>query len=127
MVVPSTFDPKMMKFRMRFWSNNPIDLIDTKGGSEWQLYDAGADSVLTQNEPKSMPVEVVPVERVEVPSQQQSTGRLNVMTRVDPLKPQPLNLQEDMTLLAKASWKVGAPIPDVWQHGQDPIRSIRRH
>ena len=119
MVVPSTFDPKMMKFRMRFWSNNPIDLIDTKGGSEWQLYDAGADSVLTQNEPKSMPVEIVPVERVEVPSQQQSTGRLNVMTRVDPLKPQPLNLQEDMTLLAKASWKVGAPIPDVWQHGQD--------
>jgi len=40
-VVPSSRDPRTsMQFSMRFESNQPINLVDAKGGSEWYIFDA---------------------------------------------------------------------------------------
>jgi hypothetical protein len=120
-IVPTTFDPCMMKFRMRFWSNNPIELIDTKGGSEWQLFDASDDALNTQNAPIPMPQVAVPEERAPPPLPGVSPNAAqNVMMKYSREHVQSAGmLQADMEQVGKSSWKVGDTIPEKWQHGKD--------
>ena len=120
-IVPSTFSPKEMKFRMRIWaSKSTIALMDTKGGSEWSIYDASDDSIMSQTQPKDMPSIRVPEEAPTQESVQvRGASQQNCIPKADPKKAQSLFLEQDISALGKATWKVGEAISDVWTHGQD--------
>ena len=65
-IVPTTFDPKQMKFHMRFWANNKIKLVDTMGGRDFSIFDASGDGL---NKSAGVPLsgsegQIVPVEQV---------------------------------------------------------------
>jgi len=34
-----------MPFRMRFWSKEKIDLVDTQGGRDWQIFDGSLQQI----------------------------------------------------------------------------------
>jgi len=120
-IVPTTFDPCMMKFRMRFWSNNPIELVDTKGGSEWQLFDARDDALGQQSAPIPMARALVEEERAPPPLPGVAPNApQNVIPKFSREHAQTAGmLSGEMMQVAKASWKVGDLVPEKWQHGQD--------
>ena len=120
-IVPTTFDPAMMKFRMRFWSSNLIELVDTKGGAEWQLFDACDDALGRQAAPMPMSQAVVPEERAPPPIPGvPSNAPQNVIPKFSREHAQTAGaLVHDMNAVGKSSWKVGDTVPDKWQHGTD--------
>ena len=123
-VVPATFDPCMMKFRMRFWSNNPIELVDTKGGAEWQIFDA-ADDALNQNSPLPMSQEIIPKERAPPPAPgMPASTTQNVIVRQTRDHAATSTsaagvLGDDIAKVGKATWKVGELVPEKWKLGLD--------
>jgi hypothetical protein len=44
-VVPCTQEPVEMSFYMRFWSKEPIELIDTRGGKDWKIANGSVDQI----------------------------------------------------------------------------------
>jgi len=120
-IVPTTFEPCKMKFRMRFWSSNPIDLIDTKGGSEWQIFDASLDSLSAQDAPMPTPSVVVPEERAPPPLPGVAANATqNVIVKHTREQARfSGSLSSDLEAVGKANWKVGDVIPEKWAHGQD--------
>ena len=116
MIVPTTFDPTMMKFRMRFWSNNPIELIDTKGGADFKIFDASGDSISTQDAPLKAPREVVPEERAPPPLPGLSASSVqNVIVPEKGGTSCAGILGADLSVLGKGSWKVGECFPERWK------------
>jgi hypothetical protein len=64
-IVPTTFDPKLMKFHMRFWADNEITVTDTMGGRDFAIFDASEDGLHKQAVPLSDGAgQIVPVEQV---------------------------------------------------------------
>ena len=120
-IVPTTFDPCLMKFRMRFWSNTPIELIDTKGGAEWQIFDASEDSITTQGNPLPTPSVVIPEERAPPPLPGvAANASQNVIPKYSREHAQfGGSISGDLEAVGKASWKVGVVIPEKWSHGRD--------
>ena len=123
-VVPATFDPAMMKFRMRFWSNNPIELIDTKGGSEWQVFDASDDALNNQHAPLPMSQEIIRQEHAPPPVPGVPATSQNVIVKEtrDHAATSPAAagvLAGDVTKVGKATWKVGNLVPETWKMKQD--------
>lgn len=124
-IVPTTFDPTMMKFRMRFWSNNPIELIDTKGGADFKIFDASDDSISTQDAPLKGPREVVPEERAPPPLPGLSAS--SVQNVIVPEKGGTSSagiLGADLGVLGKGSWKVGESFPERWKVGKSLPTSL---
>jgi len=116
-----------MKFRMRFWSNNHIDLIDTNGGNDFQIFDASDDSLLKQGEgfvprniPLPTPAVTIPEERAPPPLPGVAASAVqNVITKHTGQPACAGVLGADIAVLGKGSWKVGECVPDSWQHGYD--------
>jgi len=120
-IVPCTFDPCMMKFRMRFWSNNAIELIDTKGGSEWQVFDASDDALNNQNVPLQMTQARVPDEIAPPPLPgvlPNAVQSMEVKYSREHVQNEGV-LQAELAQVGKGSWKVGDTVPEKWQYGKD--------
>jgi hypothetical protein len=119
-VVPTTFDPCKMKFRMRFWSNNPIELVDTNAGKDFQIFDASEDALTKQGAgvPLPTPAVAIPEERAPPPLPGVAASAVqNVITKhTGPPKSAGV-LGADIAVLGKGSWKVGECVPETWQHG----------
>jgi len=95
-----------MKLRMRFWSSEHIELIDTNRGKDWTVYDARDDA---NNAPMEMPVMKAPV---EVATEMEGGGMI-VQANALGLK-QPGILEDTFHKAAMSSWKVGDYCPKLW-------------
>jgi hypothetical protein len=121
-VVPTTFDPCKMKFRMRFWSNNPIELVDTNAGKDFQIFDASDDALTKQGAgvPLPTPAVAIPEERAPPPLPGVAASAVqNVITKHTGPPHSAGVLGADIAVLGKGSWKVGECVPETWQHGFD--------
>jgi hypothetical protein len=108
---------------MRFWSNSSIELIDTKGGLEWQIFDASDDAINRQTQTAAIPMvqAAIPEERAPPPLPGVSPNAAqNVMVKYS--REHAANtgmLAADIAKIGKSNWKVGDLIPEKWQHGMD--------
>ena len=50
-MVAATAEPFEMPFRMRFWSKEKIDLVDTQGGRDWKIFDGSLQQIDRADEP----------------------------------------------------------------------------
>ena len=118
-IVPTTFDPNQMNFVMRVWSDYEVQLMDTAGGQEAQIYEAGEDAIDKAPVPTSFGVgQLVPVEEAQVaPMPEQSGDVIQISTGG---KAGDVGMLAGITDgLKKARWKVGETIPSSWEHGVD--------
>jgi len=117
-IVPSLEDAGVqMKARMRFWSSAPVELIDTKGGKDWQVFDASDDAIGGQSQPLPQPNVKLPVEK---PCDNQFKPEENMHVKRDPhhLKQSGV-LDTVKSMAAMASWKIGDYAPTKWENGKD--------
>jgi hypothetical protein len=124
-IVPTTFDPVQMKFRMRLWSNNPVELVDTKNGQDFQIFDASEDGINNVGGGGQIPLApaniIVPEERAPPPLPGvAASATQNVIVKHVGQKTTDLGaLGADIGGIGKGSWKVGETVPEKWQHGMD--------
>ena len=119
-IVPTTFDPNIMDFHMRLWADKSITVVDTRGGRDFQIYDASLDGLDKQTVPLSLGVgQILATEDLNgLPAGSEQTDIIQKHS------------QEEACVMAgmlvgitdglkRASWKVGDLIPRSWQHGDD--------
>jgi hypothetical protein len=125
-VVPSTFDPAQMKFRMRFWSDHPIELIPT--AQDWQIYNAHDDQLDQHDVPLTSSISSENVEYENTVYDDSDVfdakrDRSFVSKKSNDLPQYPGMLTDLIGALKKAVWKVGEIIPPHWVNGTDFIFS----
>jgi len=119
-IVPTTFDPSIMDFHMRVWADKPISVIDTRGGRDFQIYDASLDGLDKQSAPLSLGVgEALATEDPDgLPTGSEQTDIIQKHSREETCAMAGM-LAGITDGLKRASWKVGELIPRSWQHGDD--------
>ena len=97
---------------MRIWSNTEIELVDTKGGKEWKIYDARADAAGSSKAIKGPNITC-----------NEEVGNPHVDCCIVKKNPRTLTqsgcLKDAVIAGGLSSWKVGDFCPAKWELGSD--------
>jgi hypothetical protein len=120
-VVAMTAEPCEMPFRMRFWSKEKIDLVDTQGGRDWQIFDGSLQQIDHAGVPLKGTDNGGAV--IEAATDYEGVSESDIQNFPRLKKGRPADIASIIPGitdgLKKASWKVGEEIPSSWQHGSD--------
>ena len=115
-IVPLTYDEGVcMNFRLRIFCEYPVNLVDTKGGKDFQIFEANDNAITAglQDTPLDQPGVKIPTERlsgneIEAPVVKHDPRHLMEAGMLGDLK-------EDALM---ASWKIGDVAPSKWKKGE---------